>query len=59
MSSGGPSYEQLAELVVEQAATIRRLDVRVSELEGVVAELVAVVHEPALPLELREFRVAA
>jgi transposase len=34
-----PSYEQLAELVVEQAATIRRLDVRVLELEGEVAEL--------------------
>ena len=34
-----PSYEQLAELVVEQAATIRRLDARVSELEGEVAEL--------------------
>jgi len=39
VSSGRPSYEQLAELVVEQAATIRRLDVRVSELEGEVAEL--------------------
>src|SRR3989304_1359161 len=38
-SSGRPSYEQLAVLVVEQAATIRRLDVRVSELEGEVVEL--------------------
>ena len=32
-------YEQLAELVVEQAATIRRLEDRVSELEVEVAEL--------------------
>jgi transposase len=39
VSSERPSYEQLAELVVEQAATIRRLDARVSELEGEVAEL--------------------
>lgn len=39
MSSGRPSYEQLAALVVEQAATIQRLEARVVELEGEVAEL--------------------
>jgi transposase len=39
VSSDRPSYEQLAELVVEQAATIRRLEIRVSELEGEVVEL--------------------
>lgn len=39
MSSGRPSYEQLAALVVEQAATIVRLEARVVELEAEVADL--------------------
>jgi transposase len=39
VSSARPSYGQLAELVVAQAATIERLEVRVSELEGEVVEL--------------------
>ena len=39
VSSGRPSYEQLAALVVEQAATIERLERRVVELEGEVADL--------------------
>lgn len=39
MSLGQPSYEQLAALVVEQAATIERLEVRVAELEGEVGDL--------------------
>lgn len=39
MSSVEPSYEQLAALVVEQAATIKRLERRVVELEGEVADL--------------------
>jgi transposase len=34
-----PSYEQLALLVVEQAATIQRLEARIVGLEGEVAEL--------------------
>jgi transposase len=36
---GRPSYEQLAVLVVEQAATIGRLEARIVELEGEVADL--------------------
>jgi transposase len=36
---GRPSYEQLAALVVEQAATIQRLEVRVVELEAEVVDL--------------------
>src|SRR5207244_2617096 len=39
MSLGRPSYEQLAALVVEQAATIQRLEGRVVELEAELAEL--------------------
>lgn len=39
MSLGPPTYEQLAALVVEQAATIERLEVEVVELRGEVAEL--------------------
>lgn len=39
MSSVGPSYEQLAVLVVEQAATIRRLEGEVVELKAEVADL--------------------
>lgn len=39
MSLGRPSYEQLAALVVEQAATIERLEARIVELEGEVADL--------------------
>lgn len=39
MSSGTPSYEDLAALVVEQAATIGRLEQRVAELESETAEL--------------------
>ena len=39
VSLGRPSYEQLAGLVVEQAATIRRLEGRIVELEGEVADL--------------------
>jgi transposase len=39
VSLGRPSYEQLAALVVEQAATIERLEVRVVELEAEVADL--------------------
>ena len=39
MSSGGPSYEQLAALVVEQAAVIDQLRGRVAELDAEVAEL--------------------
>jgi transposase len=36
---GGPSYEQLAALVVEQAATIERLEARVGECEAELADL--------------------
>jgi hypothetical protein len=36
---GRPAYEQLAALVVEQAATIQRLEERVVELEADTAEL--------------------
>ena len=39
MSLGRPSYEQLAAFVVEQAATIGRLERRVVELEDEVADL--------------------
>lgn len=39
MSSGRPSYAELAALVVEQAATIERLEQRVGELEEEGAEL--------------------
>ena len=39
MSRFRPSYEDLATLVVEQAATIRRLETRVAELEVEVVEL--------------------
>lgn len=39
MSSGRPSYGELAALVVEQAATIQRLEQRVGELEEEAAEL--------------------
>ena len=39
MSFARPSYEQLAALVVEQAATIQRLEQRVVELEAETAEL--------------------
>jgi transposase len=39
VSLGRPSYEQLAALVVEQAATIERLEVRVVELEAEVGDL--------------------
>lgn len=39
MSSVGPSYEQLAALVVEQAATIQRFEARIVELEDEVADL--------------------
>jgi transposase len=39
VSSGRPSYEQLAALVVEQAATIQRLEGEVAELKAEVADL--------------------
>jgi transposase len=39
VSLGRPSYEQLAALVVEQAATIERLQVEVGELRAEVVEL--------------------
>lgn len=39
MSLGRPSYEQLAALVVEQAATIERLEVEVVELRAEAADL--------------------